>query len=150
MGEESNQTVWISTVLQPRAALRTTCAGLTPQLCACSCSTCDAQHIWNLRHPPFLYDLRTASSENKAEWTAVLLHTCFTSVPSTHTHCSAHFTGLERVQSARCLTVYLVEASMEDSLHLFAVERDSLDLAALVFVVEGHSLAGGCTESQGH
>lgn len=44
--------------------------------------------------------------------------------------------------------IYLVEASMEDSLHSFVVERDSLDLAALVFVVEGHSLAGGCEETQ--
>lgn len=49
----------------------------------------------------------------------------------------------------RCLSdgldtrVYLVEASMEDFLHLFVVECDSLDLAALVFIVEGHSLAGG-------
>ena len=39
--------------------------------------------------------------------------------------------------------VYLVEAPVEDALHLTFVERDLLDLAALVLVVEGHGLAGG-------
>lgn len=38
---------------------------------------------------------------------------------------------------------YLVEASVEDPLHLRDVERHPLDLAALVFVVEGHGLSGG-------
>lgn len=38
---------------------------------------------------------------------------------------------------------YLVEASMEDPLHLRVVERGPLDLTTLIFVVEGHSLAGG-------
>lgn len=36
-----------------------------------------------------------------------------------------------------------MEASVEDPLHWAAVEGDLLDLAALVFVVEGHGLAGG-------
>lgn len=40
--------------------------------------------------------------------------------------------------------MYLVEAPVEDPLHLFAVEHDPLDLAALVFVVEGHGFPGGC------
>lgn len=47
------------------------------------------------------------------------------------------------VFSADETSVYLVEASMEDPLHLIGVELDSLDLAALVFVVEGQRLAGG-------
>lgn len=38
---------------------------------------------------------------------------------------------------------YLVEASVENPLDLFVVERDPLDLAALVFVVEGHGFTGG-------
>lgn len=37
---------------------------------------------------------------------------------------------------------------MEDSLHLVAVKYDPLDLAALVFVVEGNGLPGGCAEQQ--
>lgn len=36
-----------------------------------------------------------------------------------------------------------MEASVEDLLHLICVELDSLDLTALVFVVEGQRLAGG-------
>lgn len=38
---------------------------------------------------------------------------------------------------------YLVEASVEDSLHLTVVKGHPLDLATFVFVVEGHRLAGG-------
>lgn len=37
---------------------------------------------------------------------------------------------------------------MEDPLHLFGVERDPLDLAAFVLVVEGHRLTGGCAHTE--
>lgn len=44
--------------------------------------------------------------------------------------------------------VYLVEASVEDPLDLLAVEHHPLDLAALVFVVEGNGFPGGCTHNK--
>ena len=44
-------------------------------------------------------------------------------------------------------SVYLVEASVEDPLDLAVAEGDSLDLPSLVFVVEGHRLAGGCKQN---
>lgn len=38
--------------------------------------------------------------------------------------------------------LYLVEASVEDPLHLLRIERDPLDLTTLVLVVERHGFPG--------
>lgn len=45
-------------------------------------------------------------------------------------------------------TFHLVEAAVEDPLHWIRVERHPLDLAALIFVVEGHGFTGGCADGQ--
>lgn len=56
--------------------------------------------------------------------------------------------GTPKTLSSVRLKRYLVEASVEDSLHLIAVKHHPLDLAALVFVVEGDGFLGGCAEKQ--
>lgn len=53
-----------------------------------------------------------------------------------------------RSKHAASRTFHLVEAAVEDPLHWIRVKRHPLDLAALVFVVEGHGFTGGCADGQ--
>lgn len=68
-------------------------------------------------------------------WPLTSLHPVYSSNPNSHA-------------DRQAVRVYLVEASMEDSLHLITVECDPLDLPPRVLVIIRNRLAGSWIEKK--